>query len=446
MADSVIKIEDLNPIGENLKGTAQIPISQDKVDYRVSVGEIEQSVLTKVSDRYLEKDSKIPNENLTFGKVKEGDVNVVSGGEVKKYTDNYLFRRNENIQPITDAIISDNGTLSTHEKYITSNFIPVNLNDEIEYIGSVSGGANALYGYNVNKQPTVLLLGKNTNGSNVVEITNTHTKYIRASSIKTTILFVNKISKTIDRNIVPTSNVIVENGNEIPTQRAVFDFVQNKPIKKYKINYSWCSIGDSITEPNLYQTEVMKYIEFKGYRKFGLAGRGWADDDTRGSFYSYMLASPEPINNDIVTLFGGTNDFRLDKDLGTIDDYKNDTGSNTVAGAIRKSIDFIFNNNNKVQFIMVTPTRRDNAGYTSYSLNAKGWGLLNLRELLIEIANFESMPIIDMFMFSGVNDRNLRIYANDGIHPEANGGGHTLYAMRFIDMFKNIYPIDNIII
>lgn len=87
MADNIIKTEDLNPVGENLKGTAQIPISQDKVDYRVSVGEIEQSVLTKVSDRYLEKDSKIPNENLTFGEVKEGDFNVVSGGEVAKQFD-----------------------------------------------------------------------------------------------------------------------------------------------------------------------------------------------------------------------------------------------------------------------------------------------------------------------------------------------------------------------
>lgn len=88
MADSIIKIEDLNPVGGALKGTAQIPISQDKIDYRVSVGEIEQSVLTKVSDRYIEKGTKIPNENLTFGEVKEGDLNVVSGGAVD------LFKKN----------------------------------------------------------------------------------------------------------------------------------------------------------------------------------------------------------------------------------------------------------------------------------------------------------------------------------------------------------------
>lgn len=108
MADSIIKIEDLNPIGGNLKGTAQIPISQDKVDYRVSVGEIEQSVLTKVSDRYLEKDEKIPNDNLTFGEVKEGDVNVVSGNEVY----NYISKNTQKVHTLKLNQISTNRVMT----------------------------------------------------------------------------------------------------------------------------------------------------------------------------------------------------------------------------------------------------------------------------------------------------------------------------------------------
>lgn len=127
MADSIIKIEDFNPIGDKLKGTAQIPISQDKVDYRVSVGEIEQSVLSKVSDRYLEKDKKIPNENLTFGKVKEGDENVVSGGDVFNYLNTIKKCDINNVLIFEKTILDSEGLEIINQNYITT--FPIFVNE-----------------------------------------------------------------------------------------------------------------------------------------------------------------------------------------------------------------------------------------------------------------------------------------------------------------------------
>lgn len=83
---------------EQVKDTAEIILLQDGVNARVEAPIFEQKILNKTDNRYLKKSEKIPNTNLTFGEVKEGDVNVVSGGEVydylinsdlnKTYTDN----------------------------------------------------------------------------------------------------------------------------------------------------------------------------------------------------------------------------------------------------------------------------------------------------------------------------------------------------------------------
>ncbi len=88
---------------------------------------------------YLKKSEKIPNENLTFGEVKEGDLNVVSGGEVfdkvmtkevylettYTYTSKNLFDKNS-VQ--IDKSINTNGLITDTQGNGISNYIPVKKN------------------------------------------------------------------------------------------------------------------------------------------------------------------------------------------------------------------------------------------------------------------------------------------------------------------------------
>lgn len=80
-----IKMSEFAPATE-AKDTDEIIILQDGINKRLKSPIFEQKVIDKVGDGFLRKDSKIPNENLTFGKVAEGDVNVISGGSVYNIT------------------------------------------------------------------------------------------------------------------------------------------------------------------------------------------------------------------------------------------------------------------------------------------------------------------------------------------------------------------------
>lgn len=81
--DDKIKIKDLNPITQgDFKESAEFPITQDGETYKASISQVIQKVSDKQDDKYFKKTDKIPNENLTFGEVKEGDKNVVSGVNV----------------------------------------------------------------------------------------------------------------------------------------------------------------------------------------------------------------------------------------------------------------------------------------------------------------------------------------------------------------------------
>lgn len=65
-----------------VKDTDELIILQDGKNKKVKSPKLEEKVLSKVGDTFLKKTDKIPNENLTFGKVEQGDNNVISGGDV----------------------------------------------------------------------------------------------------------------------------------------------------------------------------------------------------------------------------------------------------------------------------------------------------------------------------------------------------------------------------
>lgn len=107
-----IKISELNPIAQtDLKEDAVFPISQDNETYKASISQVMQKVSDSQDEKYLKKSEKIPNENLNFGEVKEGDDRAVSGGEVYNNTKDVKELNNFNINILNQERLASNRTI-----------------------------------------------------------------------------------------------------------------------------------------------------------------------------------------------------------------------------------------------------------------------------------------------------------------------------------------------
>ncbi|MDM1513604.1 SGNH/GDSL hydrolase family protein [Myroides odoratimimus] len=202
---------------------------------------------------------------------------------------------------------------------------------------------------------------------------------------------------------------------------------------------SWAYIGDSITfvddKNNFkgYPTFVRQNVLFTKTENRGYSGLGLVDDESRGS----ILSNIKNIDSfDFYSIFAGTNDFRLDHPIGEWNDYFKKKGSSTFYGALREVIDLLYNKNPKAIILLITPLRRDNSEYTSFSINNAGYTLTEIRDAIVKVANHEALPCIDFYNYSGITDRNLNLYTSDGLHPTEKG--HQLISNNIINFFKSI--------
>ncbi|MFN8353615.1 MAG: SGNH/GDSL hydrolase family protein [Spirosomataceae bacterium] len=182
----------------------------------------------------------------------------------------------------------------------------------------------------------------------------------------------------------------------------------------------WVAIGDSITYLNNHQnetghritrgymtmlTEQLSDIEYvnKGYNGW-TAGRIAAHIDSLGL-----------IKADVYSIFLGTNDWWVGRPLGTLDDYKNNTGNNTVYGSFRIIINKLRSLNKAAHIILITPMQRvdfvymndtKNNAYGSYK-DKKGQYLEQFANAIKEIGDFEHVDVIDLFHHQALRHKKL---------------------------------------
>src|SRR5689334_6998646 len=122
---------------------------------------------------------------------------------------------------------------------------------------------------------------------------------------------------------------------------------------------TWLAIGDSITYLNEHIDETGNRIT-KGYltrltEKFpnikyvNQGHNGWSSRRMADQLEYLGL-----VKADVYTVFLGTNDWWNGQPIGTLNDYKENTGSKTVYGAFRKMVDKIRSLNDKAQIIFIT--------------------------------------------------------------------------------------------
>lgn len=220
-------------------------------------------------------------------------------------------------------------------------------------------------------------------------------------------------------------------------------FAVNKNSILTPLSLTWNSGGDSITWQDKklyttgpdtgtyaigYQTLVRNKVNFFHHNNYGVSGDALSasnPDDGK----CWVRDSATWAVADVFTLAHGTNDFRLNRPLGTTSDYINATGDLTFYGALREFIDYCYGANSEYKIILITPIQRNNF-YDTFDPNALGHTLNDYADAIRFVGERESLSVVDLLRYGGINLHNLSTYTIDGLHP--NNLGYEVMAAQII--------------
>lgn len=186
---------------------------------------------------------------------------------------------------------------------------------------------------------------------------------------------------------------------------------------------TWVAIGDSITYLNDHPEETGNRVT-KGYltgvtqqlpnlRYINQGHNGWTSGDIAGKIDELGI-----VKADVYSVFLGTNDWWNGRPLGTINDYRNATGNNTVFGSFRIIIDKIRQLNPTAKIVLITPMQRNDFVYIANAKNnafgsykkKNGQSLEEFANAVVSIGKYEHVPVVDLYREPLLKIKNLVKY------------------------------------
>lgn len=196
-------------------------------------------------------------------------------------------------------------------------------------------------------------------------------------------------------------------------------------------------LGDSITQGfgatipyHSYFNELMGAGQVRNYGVSSTRIAKQSDDNNQS-----LSARFSSMNNsaDLIVVFGGTNDFgHGTATLGT----PTDRTPTTFYGAVHTLMSGLIEKYQGKYIVFITPLPR-NASGTESKTNKQGYTLKEYVNIIIEVAEFYSIPVLDLYRNSGIYVDSATIRTKmipDGLHP--NDTGHQFLA-RKIAAFLN---------
>jgi len=186
---------------------------------------------------------------------------------------------------------------------------------------------------------------------------------------------------------------------------------------------TWVAIGDSITYLNEhlnetgnrvtkgYMTRVKEKLPYIVYVNQG--HNGWTSGGIAQNIEKLGLTKA-----DVYSIFLGTNDWWQGRPLGTINDYENNTGNNTVYGSYRIITNKLRSLNPSAKIVLITPMRRSDFVYINNKKN-NAWGsykdkngqsLQQFAEAINTIGRYEQFDVVDLYNKSGMTEKKLVKY------------------------------------
>lgn len=187
-----------------------------------------------------------------------------------------------------------------------------------------------------------------------------------------------------------------------------------------KKEITWVAIGDSITYLNEHPNETGNRIT-KGFMTMvaeklphvhyiNQGHNGWTSGGIAAEIEKIGL-----VKADVYTVFLGTNDWWAGRPLGTFDDYKNETGNNTIFGSFKIIMKKLKSLNNEADIILMTPLQRGDFVYINNMKNnawgsykeKKGQTLEGVADAIVAIAKYEHCKVVDLYHKSGISVENV---------------------------------------
>ena len=186
---------------------------------------------------------------------------------------------------------------------------------------------------------------------------------------------------------------------------------------------TWLALGDSITYLNDHLDETGNRVT-KGYmsrvtekvpnlKYINQGHNGWTAKRIAEKIDELKIEEA-----DLYTVFLGTNDWWAGIPAGTILDYKNDKGTQTVAGSFKVIIDHLKAKSPKAKIILISPMQRGdfvyinshkNNAYGSYK-EKKGQKLESIVNVILEIGTFEGFEVVDLYHNKKMSVANMVKY------------------------------------
>jgi len=183
-------------------------------------------------------------------------------------------------------------------------------------------------------------------------------------------------------------------------------------LHKYE-GKKWLAIGDSITYNDQYQGKVVQLCKISKVTTDAVPGQKLGTMADR-------LTKENLAGIDLITIFGGTNDYGGNKLLGTKEDDKT---IDKFYGNIRKVIDKIQSLNSSAKIVFITPLKRgrfENQPVYPES-NKAGNKLEQYIQAIKYVCGEKSIQVIDLFNDSGINENSLSQYTTDNLNPNTAG-------------------------
>lgn len=180
----------------------------------------------------------------------------------------------------------------------------------------------------------------------------------------------------------------------------------------------WGTLGDSITAAEGYQPLVAEALGFGRVVNYGRSGCPMtAGGDRDYGATVHMAATVDPAL-ECVTVFAGTNDYRLHMPIGR----PGVKDPHTFTGAYEIAVERILSANPSCRLSLWTPLHRDKDGYDIHKPNEAGHLLGDYAEAVRQLGLRYALPVLDLYSESGFNRITLPHLTSDGLHP--NGEGH----------------------
>jgi lysophospholipase L1-like esterase len=198
-------------------------------------------------------------------------------------------------------------------------------------------------------------------------------------------------------------------------------------LKKWS-NKTWNVVGDSITQQGKYIQPVVDMIGAIASNK-GVASSTLAVNNAYLTGQSVLERVEGYSDANLWSIFAGVNDWYYLTPLGSMADSK--TVRTSFYGATKAVCENILTRPNNPTLVFFTPLQSNRNG-----ANSNGVTMNQYRQAIIDVCNYYSVPVIDLYGIGGFNPINLNIYTSDGVHP--NDTGNAVYAPRIGNELNNL--------